>query len=228
MFNSNPYCPSKLFTIEKPVGKGPSAPAVRLGCYQSSKKIHLFISNSANKAEVCCLDRFLLSCVPKPLKRRDAGTHRIALKTRTEQLVHFAVRIGGKRAISTTVNLRAQPRLSQPISHQCRVTMAFSDSSICRLKQAQWKKGTDGGEFVQGSSLTVQELKILKGAAVALCWQHIWDNINSHSALFPTTYIFTSCTINKVKCFFKKYLWFLYYNNPSSEIPESYSLKENK
>lgn len=41
--------------------KGPSAPAVRLGYYQLFKKIHLFISNNANKAEVCCLDRFLLT-----------------------------------------------------------------------------------------------------------------------------------------------------------------------
>lgn len=117
--------------------KGPSALAVSLGYYQSSKKIHLFISNSANKAGVCCLDRFLLSCVAIPLKRRDAGAHRIALKTRTEQLVHFAVRTG---ATSTAITLRAQPCLSQPISYRCRVTMAFSDSSVCCLKQAQWKK----------------------------------------------------------------------------------------
>lgn len=83
---------------------------VRLGYYQLFKKIHLFINNNANKAEVCCLDRLLLSCVPKPLKRRDAGAHRTGVKTRTEQLDHFAERIGGKRATSTAVNLRAQPR----------------------------------------------------------------------------------------------------------------------
>lgn len=151
--------------------KSLSAPAARLGCYQLSKQIHLFISNNANKTEVCCLDRFLLSCVPKPLKRRDAGAHRIAVKTRTEQLVRFAERIGGKRATSTAVNLRAQPCQSQPISYQCRVTMAFSDFCLSPEAGTVKRKGTDVGEFVQGSALTVQGLKILK----VLQW-HCVDN----------------------------------------------------